>query len=259
MRWVRFLALLAVIHALGISLLAQAPSTPQDAELLALRLSSQPLVLENTPLTRALQGIGYQVREGYVLFGAEVRLEEGKEPTVSLNLPPACTLGEALTEVFRQVPNYEYKIVGPHLINVYPKGAESNPEDLLNLRVERFDVVDQLASFLVTVPMSFIPRLMGRLTPSGQPGGVAGSVMSQVGEPTVTLHMRNATVREILNAVAQATEQFPPNYLPLGWVYSFQPDSTSAIGGLHSWKPLYSVPPNWKLQADEGHESKVLT
>jgi hypothetical protein len=75
--------------------------------------------------------------------------------------------------------------------------------------------------------------------------------MGQIGEPRVTLHLRKATIREILNAVAQATEQFPPQYFPLGWVYSFQPDPTSPIGGLHSWKPLYSVPPNWKEQGNK--------
>ncbi len=243
------LALFGSILLLGPALQAQAPTRSQDSTLLKLPLSSEPLVRNRIPLTEALSEVGVQVREGWVLFGVEVRLKEGKEPIVSLHLPPNSTLGEALEQMFREAPDYKYEVAGAHLINIYPEGAKTNPENVLNIRVQRFDVVNEPPSSVLSAPQRFIPELNKRLTApprAGEPTGTAGPVMRPVGGPRVTLHLRNVTVRQILNSVSEATQHSPAGFRPLGWVYSFQPDPASPVGGTHAWTSHGSVPSNWK-------------
>jgi hypothetical protein len=79
--------------------------------------------------------------------------------------------------------------------------------------------------------------------------------MGQVGEPGVTLQLRNVTVREILNAVAEATEKFPHSFYPLGWAYLFEPSSSPVSKDQHSWRALSSAPRNWK---DGSADSSLL-
>jgi hypothetical protein len=224
----------------------QKTSAPVGVDPLTLRLSHGPLVLQNVPLTRALREIGFQIERGYVLFGAEVQLQDGKEPNVTLDLPKGSSLQSALEQALRQIEGYKFKVEGEHLINIYPKDAESDPKDLLNTRVERFTVVDKPPSLLLATPQSYIPALHARLTLAGQPSGTAGSVMGQVGEPRVSLELQNVTVRQILNAVTEATEQFPRKYFPLGWAYFFEPPSASSAEAKHYWRSLFSASSNWK-------------
>ncbi|MFQ5664111.1 MAG: hypothetical protein ACE5HL_09780 [Terriglobia bacterium] len=218
------------------------------------------LVRENIALTEALAEVGVRVREGYVLFGIEVHLKEGKEPTVRLELEPGSTLGDALRQIFRQLPNYRFEIAGERLINIYPVGAKEDPDDILNVHVARFDVVDEQPSSLLSRPKDFIPELKDRLTPERtgppRPSGYFGVVPTGTG-PTVTVHLRNVTVRQILNAVTEAMEEFPPDYMPVGWVYSFEGDPASPIGGEHSWMFHWSVPSSWKEEAAKSRNNPI--
>jgi hypothetical protein len=226
----------------------QGPTKSQGSALLRLPLSSDPLVRGKIPLTTALSEVGVQVRNGFVLFGIEVLLKDGKEPTVNLDLPSNSTLGNALEQIFRQLPDYSFQTVGHHLINIWPKGAGADPKNILNLRVERFEVVNEPPSSVLSMPQRFIPELYRVLTDTqvGRPSGTAGSIKRPVGGPRVTLHLRNVTVRQILNSVSEASEQSPVEFMPLGWVCSVQPDST-ARGGVRSvWRIHWSVPSNWK-------------
>ncbi len=248
MRSTRF-ALFGSILLLGSGLQAQAPTPSKDLTLLNLPLSSDPLVRNRIPLTEALSEVGVQVREGYVLFGIEVHLKEDKEPTVSMNLPADSTLGEALREILAQLPNYKYEIAGTRLINIYPEGAKTNPENVLNIRVQRFDVVNEPPATLLSTPQLFIAELNKRLTVpprAGEPTGSIGPTMRPVGGTRVTLRLRNVTVRGILNSVSEETAQAPSEFRPLGWVYSFQPNPASPVGGTHAWTFHWSVPSNWK-------------
>ena len=95
------------------------------------------------PLTKALALVGLNTKGTYFLFGVEVILKEGKEPTVSLDLKEGSTVGTALDSIISQLPDYEYEVVDSHLINVFPQAAKRDLKDLLNIQVPRFDVVDQ--------------------------------------------------------------------------------------------------------------------
>lgn len=226
----------------------------QEKSLLQLRLSSVRLAQEAVPLSTALEEVGIRIRNGYVLFGIEVQLEAGKEPTVDLDIPPDSTLGDALRQVFQQLPTYRYDVVGERLINVYPAGADKDPQNVLNTPVEQFDIKDEQATSVLGAPQLFVNELKRRLTPptaeqAPQPGGSVGPRLRGT-TPGVTLHLKNVTVREILNAVSGATEHFPPDHSPLGWVYYFQPEPSWPAGGSHRWKFHLSTPTNWKKAPD---------
>ncbi|HEV8383908.1 MAG TPA: hypothetical protein VGQ11_03475, partial [Candidatus Acidoferrales bacterium] len=222
-RFCPFLAVLAAVLGAG----PQNPPRPGEPALFQLPLFPVHIAQKNISLSKALEEIGVRVRNGYVLFGIEVHREDGKEPSVNLDLPPGSTLGDALQQVFRQLPNYSYELVSPHLINIYPAGTKTDPQDPLNIRVQRFEITNKQASDVLAAPHLFIAELQQRLTPpragAPQPSGSVGPRMRSTGPP-VSLRLRGRTVRQILNAITEATEQFPPQYTPVGWVYSFQRD-----------------------------------
>jgi len=233
---------------------AQTKSRPVDSRLLDLPLAPVRVVQDKVPFSNAFEQIGIRVRNSFVLFGVETHLRGGKELAVSLDLPPGSTVGSALQQVLRQVPDYTYEIAGRHLINVYPLGAKTDAQNVLNTVVRRFDVAGEQASSILSAPEFFIPELKRRLAPptEGAPGpsGYAGRGLRGTAPP-VTLHLTSVTVRQILNAIAEATEQFPPQYAPLGWVYSFQPDPALPSGGKHTWAFLFCAPHNWKEEAEK--------
>ena len=90
--------------------------------LLGLRLFPVPLVLQNVTVAKALGEIGAVVQHGYALFGMELRLSNGQEPTLSIDVPAGSTLGDALNQVLKQLPGYDYEIVSPHLIDIILNG-----------------------------------------------------------------------------------------------------------------------------------------
>lgn len=204
------------------------------------------------PLSKALSYVGLYAKGNKVLFGIEVLLKQGKEPEVALDLPQNSTVRAALDQIVRQVPDYGYETAGEYLINVFPLSAKHDPNDLLNIRVSSFDVKDQPVDMLISHPEMFVPQLDARLralrhVPPGTHtlGPGLGS-----GDPKISLHLQNVTVREILNAVSASTERFAEPYTPLGWVYSFEPDISR-----YSWTFHWSVPKQRK-QAEENSASR---
>lgn len=257
MEWRRFAVSLGVLVALQ-SGHAQTVTKAGQADLLQLPLFPVHLVRKDIPVTRGLEEVGIEVRNGYVVFGVELHLKGGKEPLVSLDLPPGSKLGDALRQILRQLPEYGYEVVGQHVVNVYAAKMKNDPRSVLNLRVERFDITNEQPSSVLSQPQLFIPELRQRLTPamsgSPRPTGTAGVIVRGT-EPPVSLHLRNVTLRQILSAISEATEGSPSNYSPLGWVYSFEPNPALPAGGKHSWMWLISVPHNWKEEAEKGRHT----
>jgi len=115
--------------------------------------------------------------------------------------------------------------------------------------VPRFDAISMDPTQILTSPTEYIPELEARLHPRtpAQPYGYGGlTVRSNV--PPVTLHLKNTTVRGILNAASEAMGEFPAQYQPVGWAYLLQPDPSLPAGGKHSWMFIFSAPKNWKQQ-----------
>jgi hypothetical protein len=214
---------------LFVALLLGLPARADGTELSVPKLPiyPTPIVRKAIPLSYALAEVAGHVQGGYVLFGAEIREVGSKEPTVDLNVTEAQTLSDALRDVFRQMPGYTVEVVSQHMINIYPQGAKDDPKDPLNLRVEHFDVVNEQPEAILNYPDAYIFTLAKRLVERtvGPPYPIAPpSLMTYGIGPTVTLHLQNVTVRQILNAVSKATESVPPKYSPLSWVALFRPD-----------------------------------
>jgi hypothetical protein len=239
------------ILTLGIAIQAQKPESHDEQRILDLPLFPADIVRNHIPLTQALGAVGASVQGGFILFGLELHSKDGLEPVVTVNLPPESRFEDGLRQIMGQIPGYEYEVVSEHMINIYPAGAKKNPADLLNTPVPKFDVVDVDPGGVLTRPADFIPELATRLRPKTSTGaqlsGIVGSVLRS--NVTITLHLKDTTVRRILNAASEATEQFPPDLQPIGWTYLFQPDPASPIGGKHSWAFLFSAPRNWKRDA----------
>src|SRR5260370_40271095 len=241
------------ILTLGIAVQAQKPENRYEQRVLSLPLFPAPISRTNTTLTQALGAIGVYVQDGYVLFGLGLLSKDGQEPVVTVNLLPNSHFEHGLRQIMGQIPGYEYEIISEHMIRMYPVGAKKNPADLLNTPVTKFDAVDVDPGGVLTAPADFIPELAARLKPKTsagpQPSRPGGSVLRGINVPTVTLHLKDTTVRKILNAASEAMEQFPPDHQPIGWTYMFQPDPALPAGGKHSWAFLFSAPNNWKKQA----------
>jgi hypothetical protein len=219
-----------------------------------------PLIQRKALLTQALAEVGWHCQGGYLLFGVEVQLTQGKEPMVDVDAPAGATVGEALGQIMRQLPGYRLQVVSEHLINVYPAGAKSDPNDALNLRIDHFDVVDKPPDVLVNYPPLFMPALGNRLAERKSGPSLAYQFPSQWVEgvgPKVTLHLRNMTVREIFNRVSEASEKLPAKYLPVGWVASLSPDPSLATGWAYSFRLFTTVSGTWKQQEPKA-ENRAL-
>jgi len=244
---------LLVMMTLAIAVQAQKPQNSYEQTVLSLPLFPADIVQSHTPLTQSLGVLGTYVQDGYILFGVELHSKDGLEPIVSVDLPPGSRFEDGLRQVMGQIPGYECEIVSEHIINIYPVGAKNDSSDLLNTPVPKFDAVDVDPGRVLISPAEFIPELAARLRPKTtagpQPSGYGGNVLRGFNVPTISLHMKNTTVRQILNATSEAMEQFPPDRQPIGWTYLFQPDPASPTGGKHSWLFLFSAPRNWKQNA----------
>lgn len=240
----------AAIVALLVPIHLQNAGQVYDKSPLDLSLFPAPITGNNLALSQALGTIGVYVQGGYVLFGVELQTK----PLVSVNLTPGSHLRDGLHQIMVQIPGYEYKLVSEHMINIDPSGAEKDSKDLLNTPVPQFDAISVDPTQILTSPSEYIPELEAKLQPRtpGQPYGYGG-VRARSNVPAVTLHLRNTTVRAILNAASEAMEEFPPQTQPVGWAYLFQRDPSLPAGGKHSWMFIFSASKNWKTGRNDEH------
>jgi len=234
---------IALIAALIISCADAQPTQAEKSALLGRHLGPTTSA-RIVPLTEAFTRIGGAMRDHFVVFGIELASADGLvEPAVTPNIGPGTTVGQAVATVLDQVPHYTYEVVSTHLISVYPSAAKQDPNSVLNTVISRFDVEGIRAGDILPAPFLYIPELRKRLFP---PTEGKQQIFTYVGAggvgPKVTLHLQNVTVREILNAVAIATEKGGEGQAPLGWIY--RPIRTGWKAP--RWGLFYSLPPNWK-------------
>jgi hypothetical protein len=242
------LAVLALLAGGPACLLAV--DQPRSASVLDLPLLPMGL-RQSVPLREALSDLGQLPREGFVLFGLEERVTDGKEPTLNLDIKTDTTLRAALREILAQLPPYEMEVVSEHLINLRPKGAKEDPDNILNLRVRTFEAVSTAAYGILDAPRDFIPELNQALRPKPEPGKQVIELYSggYHGGPLVTLHLRNVTVRDILNATSVATEPSFDDHkpdAPRGWICVFNP-APPAGNSKYSFRTLFALPSYWHL------------
>lgn len=211
-------------------------------------LIEAPILTHRMKLTEAIMNGAKAMRRDYMVFGIE--LAPGDYPTEPMVIPTPPvdgTVGEYLRDILRQVPMYEYEAISEHMVTVYPRGAKEDPNDVLNLRVPRFDVDSARAGTILGFPALFIQELRSRISPKtpGQEQIIVFAGPVPPG-PEVTLHLRDLTVRDILNAVSVATEHpqgSSDNDYPFGWIYR---TSTETGEKKPYWGVTLSLPPNWR-------------
>jgi hypothetical protein len=220
---------------------AARPPTPPNA--LDIRLSPVREHVKRDEIThsKALTEVGVLAQDGYVLYGIELHPTGDTEPAVKLALKQTATVGEALRQIFDQLPGYRFETVSEHLINVYPEGAKDDAGDVLNTLISEFNVSNEPPGNVQAHPEDFMPELRKRLMPGAADlSPPFGRGLRSAG-PGITLHLSGRTVREILNAVTEAqTVQMPPDWPPAGWLYVEKPDGTRC------WSVHHSVLAGWK-------------
>jgi hypothetical protein len=125
--------------------------------------------------------------------------------------------------------------------------TKEDPNDVLNLRIPQFDVDGEHAGTILGFPTMFIPELRAKLAPP-TPG--QQQLFMYIGPvppgPTVTLHLRDVTVREILNAVTVATEKPEgdgDDDYPFCWMYRTRTETGEKKP---YWGVFFSLPPHWR-------------
>lgn len=186
-----------------------------------------------------------------ILIGFErIPHREGEEDRrISLALSDAGVV-EIVHRLCEADPRYDYDLVKDLLIEVWPKGAKGDPRDLLNTKIREYSIdrtelpqgaveeisqdAPELREFLKRKNEEWAKR-------TGRPTGVAGSIFSgNMSPPNFTLHVENASVREILNAIAlRSVEMFHEGkaFGPTSWEYDFimKPDSPTGLDGFPKW------------------------
>lgn len=188
-----------------------------------------------------------------ILIGFEkIPHREGeRDESISLELTNT-TVGDCLDRLCEVDPRYTYEVVGGALINVFPWGAKSDANDLLNIKVASFEFYgNELPHNLIIKIGDLAPELREYLRlkaeayakKTGKPLGSAGSILSgNAPLPRISLKLQNVTVREILNAVVLYSVKLSHEgqlygWPPISWKYEFiiDPNAPTGLGGYPRW------------------------
>lgn len=211
--------------------------------------------VENSTMEEALRALR-QTNLMRILIGFEKVAHRQGEKTESLSLSlNNATIQDILQQLCQQSRQYTFDIINGTVIHVYPVRAQSDPPGLLDLRISDFSVEGKMLPAAVIVRVGELaPELASYLrrrqdeyyARRGMSPGFPGSTFQGNMDPEITLHLRNKTVRDILNATVvysvQLGDQTPPDQLggkipPTSWMYEFiiDPDSPSGLGGTPRW------------------------
>src|SRR5207248_6046893 len=137
-----------------------------------------------------------------------------------------------------QAPGFTYEFVSPHVVDVHPIERTSNDHEVLSLQVAKFSVTNIPARNIFSRPKDFIPELKAYFL-EGQCVKACGGIGPGLGSfgPGVTLSLQNVTVKQVLDAVAEAdavlSAHAVDHSLPVGWVHALKMDARNRP--VHSW------------------------
>jgi len=208
---------------------------------------------QKLPLVEALRVIGMHIQGGFVSFGVDI--SGVSEPRVDVTTPET-DLVDALQRITSQLPGYTSEFVSDHVVEVYSAKDRVDPENPLNLPIRQFSVVGVPASQILSVPTRYIPELKDYLSKHHSPLG-CGSIGPGLGSDAlgVTLFLTGRSVRQILDAVAEADAVLPlptanskrVRLNPVGWVHVRKNDTK--LGIVDVWSSTWFAPLNWRLYA----------
>ena len=193
--------------------------------------------VRDVSIIEALRQLKQSVGDKEIILTLEVApFEEKVEENISLAISDG-TVREVLEQIIRLDPRYAYSVFQGELIHVFPIRAKDDPNDLLNTKVKEFNISGVAYDRLLQYPDHYIPELGAEILRRSKAGGVAGAMMSSTGVPSVSLEVRNATVRNILNEISlRAARTTKARVTPLGWVYTYRVDKSVPLGGHPQWK-----------------------
>ncbi len=233
-RWINIGFLLTGSLCACFTALPTHAGTPLDAKV-------QGFAVDQASVVEALRVLRGSVHGDFVLFGLEVAPYQS-EPKRNLTFEiDRGTVRDVLQEIVMRDPHYTYEVVDEHLINVFPLGAKEDPKNLLNVMIKNFQITeigcDRLIRYLDSHVRELNSAIMERSRVAGQLGwGRASSQVYGIGIPKVSLSASNLTVRELLNRIAQETEQLQgQEHGPTGWIYTFRVDESVPLGGHPRW------------------------
>jgi hypothetical protein len=222
------------------------------ANLPILSVEIKSFVVNGADMEEALRTLSDQVTFRVVIGFERIPHHEGESgQPMSLELTNT-TVGKILSRLCRMDLRYEYRPVEGQMVEVFPKGALDNPEDLLNVKIKEFSVDrEALPGGVIQMIGQDAPELKELLdhkkeewmkNSDGAPGGSPGSMLSgNMPLPHFTLRLENVTVRHILNAIAlESVRMFEDGkvFAPGGWEYDFvvSGNAPTTLGGYPKWK-----------------------
>lgn len=227
---------LVALCILGAISMPQGVTALSHAQTAPLQLKVPSYQVQNASIIEALHALKLRVEKNFLIFGLEV-VPFIEEPERNLTLAlENTTVNVVLQRILAQDPRYTYEVIDPHLIHVFPRSAKHDPTNLLNLQVKRFAVSTGRYDLLLKYPSYHIQELQAELLRRSKAGGVVGHMLGDPDAPRVTVTIENATVRDILNRIAQETEKFATeHHKPTGWIYTFRIDKSVPLGGHPRW------------------------
>jgi len=208
-----------------------------SAEAGVLDFRIQHIVFENSTMKDALT----LLREYGIQVGLERAPSHAGEARFSQQLRNV-RVKDILDYLTQADPRYAYETVGCNLIHVYPKNAKEDPDNLLNVKIKEFEVHQYDLYKAIYHIAHLAPELRDLLQRKMRSGSVPGSSISGDMDPVrpkISLKLKNVTVRDILNEIAGQSNKVSSgnrDFPPVGWLYEFRVDETSALGGYPSWQ-----------------------
>jgi hypothetical protein len=239
-------------HAMNVVVGPGSPDNAVELEAKAPILSVQvkSFAVKEVDMGQALHALRAEDVSRIVIGFERIAHREGKkEKRISLELASA-TVGEIVRRLCEADSRYEYAVAEGRLIEVRPKGANKNAQDLLNIIVHEYNIsrnvsprgaiesiaqdAPELREFLKRKEEEWIKK-------TGIFPGSPGSIISgNMPPPLFTLHLQNLTVCQILNAISLGSLKVfhaGKAFGPTGWEYDVikDPNATTTLGGYPRW------------------------
>lgn len=250
----RFLVLCGLIGGAGnlaaLSDTNEQAQTSNQSPILSMGIKS--FTVKNADMEEALRTLsGHGVSRIVIGFERIPHYEGQAGPRMSLDLTNT-TVEKILHRLCEEDQRYEYRPVAGEMVDIFPKGSLDNPDDLLSVKVREYRVDrPEWPGGVITTIAQDAPELKELLERKkqewlkkrgGLPGGSPGSILSGNGiPPRFVLHLKNVTVRQILNAISLESVRMFKNgnvYAPSGWEYDFiiSAIAPTTLGGYPQWK-----------------------
>jgi hypothetical protein len=218
----------------------------QESSQLIMKLKVNSIKLNQVSMQNALKQLQSKDAEKILIGFEEIPHQEGKQQKlISLELSNA-TVGTILRKLVTIDPRYTYEVTKEGIINIFPRRAKRDPNNLLNIRVSKFvvhgrympeNIISQMGTWAPELSSYIKTKALEYAAQKGiYPPGTAGSILSGGMEPQIDFEIQNVTVRQILNSLILYSRR-NLGLFPIGWKYEFviDPQAQNGLGGYPKW------------------------